>query len=357
MTIMKHLSQYLVYSLLLVVILTSSCKKKKEASAPEKEKWTLMPRDKIYYGDRDIIAAFADADEKYLYFGTPFLMYIFDDNEHQVTAQGFDVPKFKSGNLQLKFGEHFRIFNNIDNSAIAIADNIDRYNASISALPVKDLSFGKEAYIDAFTAPDKQSVFYVVYSVYHDDTADIYMNCYKARRDYYVEMDLQWSKKLTSKKRFTYTGSTVNEAGGIVFLTISGTGYRIENGIITDTLRNYIKDVVTIGNTFYASTHWTWDISMNEERPEGLLRSDDLGKTWEYIGTGSSFDDGNLQVAGGHLYLVTSYAVVQLDIPNGTRDISGIEGQINTMTLFRNKVYIGTDAGVYVKSYKAFTEN
>ncbi len=359
---MKHrISAAMLICLCTFLCLAPACKKKKDADpVPVREQWTLMPKTQVYYGNRNIIAAYAD--EKNLFFLTPFMMYTFDSSMTKNNAQLFDVPGYDNGSLDVKFGREFRIFNNFDKSAIVVADNIRRYNASSNALLARDLHPGGEAWIYTYTAPGDQSVFYLAYGLKTpgtEDSVDIYLNCYKVVRNTYVDIDLQWGKKvLTNYHQQVFHGevSYLNEAGGIVYMTSGGITFRLENGVVTDTLRHSIKSLASVGNELYANVRGSF-FPPNEQKPEGLLRSVDKGKTWDYTGTGSSFADGRLQVMGGHLYLLTWYGIVQLDVSGGTKDINRIDGEIRSMSLFHDRVYIGTDAGVYVKSYKTFIED
>lgn len=355
---MKRFNQYLACASLLLVISTPACKKKKEEASPLKEQWTLLPKDLIYYGDRNIISSYSDDNN--MFFMTPFVMYNLDSSLKENHAQLFDVPKYYSSTLNIKFGKYFRIFNAIDNSGILVADNIRNYNQSSSVLLAKDLSPGTENWIYKYTAPNDQSVFYLVYGVKTQNSqADIYLNCYKLSRSLSVDINLQWSKKILSDVLTQYSHSEVadlNQAEGIVYLSSLGYTYRIDQGIVTDTLEHFIKDLTVIDHELCATTR-SIIYPINRYKENGLLQSVDNGRTWNYAATGSSLMDGNIKAIDGHLYLVTSYAIVQLDVPNGQKNIEGIDGAIRTMDLFKGKVFIGTDAGVYVKSYKAFTEN
>jgi hypothetical protein len=174
----------------------------------------------------------------------------------------------------------------------------------------------------------------------------------------YVEAKLQWSKIITPKEKYSNFGTSyLTELNGAVYATILGKTLQMTNGNITAIIPMKLKNVVYNKGVLYANCLLTLYSNPVVVYPDGLVYSTDNGQNWTYIGTGRSFADGKLIVIDDKLFLYTKFWLAQIDLAEGAIkeiDREGINGTINTINLFRDKIYIGTDAGVYYKPYKDF---
>lgn len=336
-------------------------KDKDNIKTPPPEQWVPMSPDVIYWSDRNIVSAYAD--DKHLLFFSPELYYIFDTSLKVKIANGPGAPKYYSGTLDFKTGKNFRIHNDPDMRTLMIIDNYqeDQYaDCSINNLEFFNNEPGD---ITSFSTPDDQNYIYVAGTLGKRNTLDSQqgvLHKYHIVKDNHsvVSKELVWSKTFTPKMEHgNFEVEYINTVQDVVFLRTSGWTYRMENGIITDTIRQALKNVVSLNGILYASCSWRSYANPQVVCPNGLVKSTDNGRTWGYVGYGDSFDKGTITTLDGKLFLYIPGQIARLDLETGKvipLNIDGLGGIIRTVNLFNKKVYIGTDAGVYSKSLANF---
>lgn len=336
-------------------------KNKDNIKAAPPEQWVAMSPDVIYWSDRNIVGA--HADDKHLLFFSPELYYIFDTSLKVAVANGPGAPKYYSGVLDFKVGPNFRIYNDPGMNTLTVIDNYqqDQYaDCSISDLEFFNHQSGD---ITSFSTPDDQNYIYVAGTLGKRNTLDSQqgvLNKYRIVKDnnYIVSKELVWSKTFTPRMQHSnFEVEYINTVQDVVFLRTSGWTYRLENSVITDTIRQALKNVVSLNGVLYGSCSWRGYTNPQVICPNGLVRSTDNGRTWAYIGYGDSFDKGTITVLDDKLFLYIPGQIARLDLETGKvipLNIDGLGGVIRTVNLFNKKIYIGTDAGVYSKSLANF---
>lgn len=345
--------------LILFVFMFSNCKKDEILKTEiKKEEWRPISKELIYWGDRNIIASYSNNNN--ISFLTPYINYVLDNDSVQNRAEGYNVPGFYKYGLYIAWGNNHRVWRNFDNSQILIADNFLDCNTNLPSsyfLPYNDLE------IQNYTAPDSNSNWYVAISAgkaHLGDSSSVYLNKYSLSSGKSVQLDFKWSSLIYPKKLYNGWGITsLNAINEFVYMSGYGFTYRILDGLVTDTLPFNLIKIVNTSNVLYANCATRTYLNPFKEYPAGLLKSVDNGKTWNYIGTGGSFQSGNLTRIDDKIFLYTGDWIIYCDLQNSvikTMDVTGINGKIRTLNKFKNRIYVGTDAGVYSKTYKAFME-
>lgn len=350
-------------ALLSCVLLLCQCKKKdKEADPqPQKESWQRISDSVIDLGAQSIQSSYSD--NQHLMFFAYNRSYILDSTfaEPGSYQYSFNCPKYINNTLSYKAGPHFRIFNDQENMGIMITVNQNANSSSLSYLSPM-IATGVEGKINDFTAPDEQDNFYagittgtmtgkgvksfLLYKYHLVDEGSIT-----------VRKELLWNVTLSQGIKSPESEIlNVNAVDNIAFVTTLDYTYRIEDGRITDSMIFALKNVVKYKQYYIATC--SWRATADQEYPDGLLSSADQGRSWQYIGTGSSFPLGQLLAMDNNIFLNTGTQLSLIDLKeNKVTPLiqrGDINGYIRTLNLFRNKVYVGTEAGVYYKSREGF---
>lgn len=344
--------------LIALVFAGVGCKKDKPTAEPtQKTIWKAMPDSIISITDRNIIASYSDDSVQYLM--TPYVFYSFDSTGF-AKKEAVIVPEYYNLYQRIAIGKRFTVFNAINNEYLNICDNVLTFNHSSTQIKKVDIIKNEEVRFDDFTTPNANSNFYLattIGKVNFGDSNYVLLTKYKVTRDAYTETKVEWSKMITPKAKYSNFGVRyLTEIDQVVYATFGFT-LRIVDGIVTDTIPFGLKDIVKINDTLYASCIRTVYTNPLKIYDDGIAFSTNNGKTWRYFGTGLSFSDGNLITMDNKLFLHHKFWLLHINPSLGTLqeiDKEGINGVINTVNLFKDKVYIGTDAGVYYKNYKSF---
>ncbi len=342
-------------------LLFCQCKKDNNLPDPEpvKETWQALPDDIIDVNARNIITGYADSNN--LMFFTPNANYLLDTAIRLVDYYLYNSPGYYSNKLQYKAGPGFRIYNLHEGAVIVIAANKKAASTSISSLTAMEAS-GRAGSISCFTAPDEQNDFYAAITTGDASTGDKAFTVCK----YHMMQDgpgvskrLVWNKTLAADITAPEESIlSINAVDDVVFVTTLSRSYRLQNGQVTDSTVISLRDLVSCGNLYYATCNWR--ATAQQEYPEGLVYSADKGRTWQYIGTGTSFALGQLLSRSDKLFLNTGSRLSYIDIDRKAvtplLSYTDVHGPIKTFHIFRGKAYVGTDAGVYYKSLTGFLQ-
>jgi hypothetical protein len=349
----------------LCCLLFSQCKKKDipPVVQPEKESWQRLSESLMGFDARNIRTSYADSQN--LMFFAYNSTYIFDSSFSSPKSYNyiFNSPGYINNNLLYKAGPHFRIFNNQQNTGIMITANQNASNSSLTYLSALEAA-GVQGIISDFTAPDEQDNFYAAITTgseleQGEKSFILYKYHLVHEENVVVHKELLWKKNL-------FSGTTnaedrvlaVNAVDDIAFVTTLEKTYRIENGQVTDSTFISIRDVVK-SDSYYVAT-CAWRATAQQEYPNGLIYSKDGGHNWQYFGTGYPFSTGQLLTIGDKLFLNKGNLLAMIDFEKNALipwlRATDVNGDIRTLNLFHNKVYIGTDAGVYYKSLEGFMQ-
>jgi hypothetical protein len=141
------------------------------------------------------------------------------------------------------------------------------------------------------------------------------------------------------------------------FVSIDGIIYRLQNGELLDTSRYSFNNMFEYRGHLYAQQSWIKYSTDNLERTDGLLESKDQGKTWNYVGYGRDLANQNIKNINGKLVLYKYSNVAIIDLESKKiieKDLTNLNAAIQTIEKVGDKIIVGTDAGVYYKSWKGF---
>jgi hypothetical protein len=339
------------------------CQCKKENNLPDlqpvNETWQALPDDIVDLNARNIITGYADSNN--LMFFAHNENYLLDTAIRLTDHYSYNSPGYYSGKLQYKAGPRFRIYNSQDGAVIIIAANKNASSNSTSSLTALEAS-GVAGNISCFTAPDEQDDFYVAIitgQVSAGDKTFVVCKYHLTQDGPVVTKNLIWNKTLVTDVTTPEESIlSINAVDDIVFVTTLDRSYRMQNGLVTDSTVISLRDVVKSHDVYYATC--SWRATAQQEYPEGLVYSIDKGRNWQYIGRGTSFSLGQLLSRNDKLFLNTgsrlSYIDVERKAVTPLLSYVDIHGPIRTIHIFREKVYAGTDAGVYYKSLKGFLQ-
>lgn len=339
-------------------VLLTGCGKDNHDPAPQpgKESWQALPGSLIDISGRRICTSYADSQHLMLF--SYNASYIFDSSFSGPGSYGylFNAPDYLSNDLVYKAGPRFRIFN-IQNLIVMTA-NLQPSSSSLSSLTAMEAS-GMAGTISGFSAPDEQDNFYAAITTGESPDQSFLLCKYHLSHEQNVAVNktLLWKAVLASNIASQSNHIiAVNAAGNAAFITTANQTYRVENGVVTDSTVISLRSMVQF-RQFYVAT-CAYRATAQQEYPTGLVYSNDDGHTWQYIGTGDSFGPARLITFGDMLFLNTGDQLALIDLESGAVTpllrSTDINAYIWTANLFRGKVYIGTDAGVYCKSLEGF---
>jgi hypothetical protein len=352
---------------LVSIIFFSKCNKKdcgQPAPQPEKESWQPMSREQVFHNARHIITS--ATDDGHLMFFAYNRSYVFDSSFKEPGSYNYmyNSPGYQSNELQYKAGPGFRVFNLPAGQTIVITLNQNANSSALTSLSASEIN-GKPGRISGFSAPDADDNFYVtVTSGSASDTEGKSFLLYKyhitAVQGITVEKNLLWQAELaTGIHNVAHDVIAVNAVDDICFVTTSEKTYRIENGTVTDSTIISLRDVEKYGTLYMATCAWRASATVPQEiYPDGLVLSRDQGHSWEYAGTGEAFPAGQLISTDHKLFLNSGTQISLIDFENNALKplvrSADINAHIWTMNLFKGNIYLGTDAGVYYKSWEGF---
>lgn len=342
---------------------TLFCQCKKDNNIPDpqpvKETWQALQEGIIDINARNIITGYADSNN--LMFFAPNANYVLDTAIRLVDYYLYNSPGYYSSKLQYKAGPGFRIYNLHEGTVIVIAANKNATSTSTSCLTAMEAT-GVAGNISCFTAPGEQGDFYAAITTGDASAGDKAFTVCK----YHLTQDgpavnkkLVWNKALAANITAPEESIlSINAVDDVVFVTTSSRSYRLQDGLVTDSAAISLRDLVRCGDLYYATCNWR--ATPQQEYPEGLVYSTDKGRNWQYIGTGSSFSLGQLLSRNDKLFLNTGSRLSYIDVAHKAvtplLSYTDVHGLIRTIHIFRNKTYIGTDAGVYYKSLDGFLQ-
>jgi hypothetical protein len=129
---------------------------------------------------------------------------------------------------------------------------------------------------------------------------------------------------------------------------------RVENGNVTHSFPFNLRDIQKYGNALVGVADNIWR-GMPDE-PQLMISYDD-GKSWSSVMKGRTLNSGNLKVVGEEILLIRGWYVLILDIENGEFkevNMDGTDAYFSDVTKLGDKAILGTESGVYYKSWESF---
>lgn len=343
--------------LILLIILAFAGCKDDECLEPDAgvvyEEWTKVSSDIIYLNSRSVVSIEAydsnlyvqcvgsyyhldkDLGLKYNYFkGLDKLPYFWErpkigrtymssESENQINALTFELRPTNP-------------LSGVNNSRGVIIDSIGSYGAGGTYTRVENNEFG------------------ILYNTHFGDSFTFIYNWYEIKE----------SKNAPVLLQTTYLGKTdynpnggvadVSLVNGVSYCSIQNMSKRVENGVVTITFPFNLRDVVIYKNAIIGIADNFWVGQADEPQ---LLISDDNGFSWSSVMIGRTLNSGNLKVIDNEILLINGGSVLNLNIDDGSFkvvDMKGTDAWIRDVTKMGDKAVLGTDHGLYYKSWESF---
>lgn len=353
------------YIKLLIFLMIFGCKEKNEIEKPISENWQLVSKESIPYGYRDIRATELIGDE--LLVMSKNNMYFFDTFLVKMNDKSFMFSNNLSTdlNFSVKHNSNYFVFQNeFDKSSIDIIDSkqpMDQISYEFTPLelnPTFDEAYG-------YSSINNANEFDLIYRTYSNNTVKYNYNTVII--DHTPKQFAPIAIKRKNEKTLLSYQDSVNpypkitprvfKFDNLSFVSIFGIIYRLQNGELLDTSRYTFNNMFEYRGLLYAQQSFTKYFADNLERPDGLLESKDQGKTWHYVGYGFDLSNQNIKNIGGKLVLYKYSNIAILDLDNHKiieKDLTNLNAAIQSIEKVGDKIIVGTDAGVYYKSWKGF---
>lgn len=341
------------------------CKEKNEIQKPISEVWQLVSNESIPYGYRDIRTTEVIGDEllimsrNSLYFFDTFLVK--KNNKSFLYSNNLSTDL----NFSVKHNRNYFIFQNeFDKSRIDIMDSkqpIDQISYEFTPLEL-NTTFD-EAY--GYSSINNSNEFDLVYRTYSNNTVTYNYNTifidHTPNKFAPIAIQIKNEKTLLSYQvsvnAYPKTTPRVFKFDNLSFVSIDGIIYRLQNGELLDTSRYAFNNMFEFRGLLYAQQSYSMYFADKLERQDGLLESKDQGKTWHYVGYGRDLAMQNIKNIGGILvlYKYSNMAIIDLDNKKIIeKDLTNLNASIQSIEKVGDKIIVGTDAGVYYKSWNGF---
>jgi hypothetical protein len=350
---------------LFIILIFFGCKKKNEIEKPISEDWQLVSEESIQYGYRDIRATEVIGDElliisrNNLYFFDTFLIKMKDKNYLYTNNLSTNL------NLSVKHNSNYFLFlKEFDKSRIDIIDSkqpIDQISFEFTLSEI-NTTFDEEF---GYSSINNSNEFDLVYRTYSNNTVTYNYNTIFI--DHIPNKFTPIAIKSKNKKTLLSYQVSVNsypkitprvyKFNNLSFVSIGGIIYRLQNGELLDTSRYTFNNMFEYKGLLYAQQPFSQYVADNLERQDGLLESKDQGKTWKYVGYGRDLGNQNIKNICGKLVLYKNRNIAIIDLDNMKiieKDLTNLNAAIQSIEKVGNKIIVGTDAGVYYKSWEAF---
>ena len=350
---------------LLVFLVIFGCKKRNEIEKPISEDWQLVSEESIQYGYRDIRATEVIGDELFimsrnsLYFFDTFLIKKKDKSYLYSNNLSTDL------NFSVKHNSNYLLFRKeFDKSRIEIIDSkqpIEQISYEFTPLEI-NTTFDEEF---GYSSINNSNEFDIVYRTYANNTV-----AYKYNTIFIDHITDKFApiaiKSKNEKTLLSYQVSVnsypkitprVYKFNNLSFVSVGGIIYRLQNGELLDTSRYTFNNMFEYKGLLYAQQPFSQYVADNLERQDGLLESKDQGKTWKYVGYGRDLGNQNIKNICGKLVLYKRRNIAIIDLDNMKiieKDLTNLNAAIQSIEKVGNKIIVGTDAGVYYKSWEAF---
>ncbi len=353
---------------LFIFLIIFGCKEKNEIEKPIAENWQLVSKESIPYGYRDIRATELIGDELFIMSRNKF--YFFDTFLVEKNYKSYLYQNNLSTdlNLSVKHNHNYLLFRKeFDKSRMDIMDSkqpkeqISYEFSPLELNPTFDEVFG-------YSSINNSSEFDLVYRTYSNNI--VTYNYHTIFIDHTPNNFAPIAIKSKNEKTLLSYQVSVNAYPKITprvfkfddlsFVSIDGVVYRLQNGELLDTSRYTFNNMFEYRGHLYAQQSYSRYIADNLERQDGLLESKDQGKTWHYVGYGRDLGNQNIKNIGGKLVLYKYSNIGILDLDNHKiieKDLTNLNASIQSIEKVGDKIIIGTDAGVYYKSWKGFLNN
>ena len=330
------------------------------------EDWHLLPDSVIRYGYRDIRATELVGDELFILAGNSFYFLDTASFDRDKSINYIYENYISLGlNQSVKHNNHYLLFQRyLRRPIITIWD-------AVQPMEQINFEFSLAGFIQNFdecfglSSINDLNEFDLVYRTYSNKTVDYKLMTlaidHTPGKFAPIALITKRESTLLSYKdsinAYPKTEPRVFKFGDLSFVSIDGSIFRFQDGELLDTNRYNFNNMFEHNGSLYAQNIWVGYFADELIRDYGLLRSDDQGETWQYIGYGSDLGLQNIKSFGEKLILYKQRNIAIIDLENGKiieKDLTHLNAAIHSIEKIGNKVIVGTDAGVYYKSWESF---
>lgn len=333
-----------------------------EPDAVAYEEWKQLPDSIIRYGYRDIVST--EYRKGKLHVQAKNSYYSLDSNlelSNSSSWKGVHTNSTSDQRYSPQYGKDYGIqINRYDGLSIFDLDQIGLDQISYD-FSLDNLDDGL-VYWAYSGIGDKK--FSVVTACLLNDTAYYYLHNYQINHEpgNFVPINLVKEQRVLLRKhenKVSYPSSAIYvfRMGGKVLVHIDGMFYTYDNDILQVTSRNWVTRAFEADGSLYAASMSVIYFDDQHRTSDGLLISKDQGLTWQYYGYGDTYRVSNFKVLNGLKFMYKSWFIALLD--EETNDVKemnldGLDAAIQSIEKVGDKVVVGTDAGVYYKSWESF---
>jgi hypothetical protein len=133
--------------------------------------------------------------------------------------------------------------------------------------------------------------------------------------------------------------------------------YRYQGNTLLDVKRYNVGNILDHKGQLIAGSNYVYYFADSLQRDDGLILSEDKGSSWKQQGYGNELSQFPIKSLGGQLVIYAGHVISIIDLEKGGVDkvnLNGLDAAIHSIEKVGNKVVVGTDAGVYYKSWESF---
>lgn len=351
--------------ILFILLAFGACK---DDSQPEPdagvvyENWKILPDSTIRYGFRDIVST--EYRNGILHVNAKNSYYSLDSNLKLSQYRNWidiNTNSTFNQNISPKYSDDYGILIN-EHNGLTVFDLEQIGSEQISFRFSKDEVEEGTVYWK-YSSIDEDKGFSIITSSIVNDSAYYYLHNYTIDHEPGAFKRIKLIKEnrvmLLSYKFEAYPVAPINvyRLSGKIIAHLDGTIYTFNGDKLEDTSRFYITKAFEADGNLYAASMSVIYFSDNHQTSDGLLVSKNQGITWEYYGYGSTYRVSNFKVLNGLKFMYKSSFIALLD--DETKEVremnlNGLDAAIHSIEKVGNKVVVGTDAGVYYKSWESF---
>lgn len=321
-----------------------------EPEAVVYEDWQKVPSSEINLSNRNVLGLEGIGEELYIQCYNAF--YVLDSNLKKVT-NGYKNMNANPLTYTPRFGKEFSVINN--GLGFDIFNNDNPVNSYYGYRVHYPSSVDDRVASVCFTNVNDSRKFDLLWAVQKDkDSVDYMLDAYEFNE--YGNEPINFKRqKLPVYNEDRPTIRDIKRIDNVVFCTLNGLTYRVVDGLLQDSIRYKLTDIQKFKGGLIATSEQVLYIGTEIKRPDGIVYSADFGKTWNYLYTG--FFTAKLKVVREEAYLIAGQEIVRLNAESATStsiNLDGMEDYVKDISAIGNKVVVGTDAGVYYKSWESF---
>jgi hypothetical protein len=317
------------------------------------EDWSKIPNTEIYLSSRNVTAL--EGYDSFLFVQCLKSFYILNSDLHRVDGGGRSLSKEPFFDNRPKIGSDWTVING--DRGFEVFSNFNPVNERFGLRLYYQNYIGNQCtFVSASHLNDKNSLSVIWSFQKTKDSVDYYLDTYKF--DEYVDKIVDSSRlRLEVYNDYYQRIRDVAVFNEVTYCSIGGLTYRIEDNVLTDSIRFDLRNFQKFRNGIIAFGQRVFYVGDKEPNKEGIMYSGDNGKTWEYLYSSEGYINANLKIVNDKIFLFKGQDMIHLDLDNGVQkglNMTGLDAFIKDISFVAGKVIVGTDAGVYYKSWESF---